>query len=228
MIVPWAQDEEMNHGVGRLAGVGGRQLFRQSWLADDGSSPRAVVVIVHGAGEHSGRYEHVAARLVAEGYAVHALDHRGHGRSEGPRALIDRIDNAAADLDQLVVTAGAEHPGLPCSILGHRHGRHDLAAVHARPSGSRSGHDPVGCPGIDRGARRRCARSVTRCRWSRPRLPLIAIDSRPDQPRPGGRRRLQRRPARAPRQAAGAHRRRDRRRGRRVPGRRAADHRARR
>ena len=45
--------------------------------------PAASVVISHGAGEHSGRYTHVAERLNAAGYAVFALDHRGHGRSEG-------------------------------------------------------------------------------------------------------------------------------------------------
>jgi acylglycerol lipase len=114
----------VNHATGTLDGVGGRQIFRQSWHAGDAvdEAPRGVVVIVHGAGEHSGRYEHVAARLVAEGYAVHALDHRGHGRSDGPRALIDRMDHAAADLDQLVVAAGAEHPGLPIFILGHSMG----------------------------------------------------------------------------------------------------------
>jgi acylglycerol lipase len=43
-----------------------------------------VVVLSHGASEHSGRYEHVAGRLLAEGQAAYAIEHRGHGRSEGP------------------------------------------------------------------------------------------------------------------------------------------------
>jgi alpha-beta hydrolase superfamily lysophospholipase len=81
-----------------------------------------VVVIAHGAGEHSGRYGHVAERLVREGYAVYALDHRGHGRSAGPRALIDRMDNAVADLDTLVLLATGEQPGLPVFLLGHSMG----------------------------------------------------------------------------------------------------------
>jgi alpha-beta hydrolase superfamily lysophospholipase len=81
-----------------------------------------VVVIAHGLVEHSGRYEHVAARLVDEGYAVYALDHRGHGRSEGPRALIDRLDNAVTDLDRLIVQAGSEYPGVPLFLLGHSAG----------------------------------------------------------------------------------------------------------
>jgi len=110
----------MNHREGELEGVGGIRLYRQSWLPD--GQPRAVVVIAHGAGEHSGRYAHVAARLVDEGYAVYALDHRGHGHSEGPRAVIDRIDNAADDLDRLIMLAASEQPGVPLFLLGHSMG----------------------------------------------------------------------------------------------------------
>ena len=110
----------MIHATGLLTGAGGRRIFWQSWSPD--GEPRALVVIVHGAGEHSDRYVHVADRLCADGYAVYALDHRGHGRSEGPRALIDRLDNAVADLDQLVVQASAEHPAAPVYMLGHSMG----------------------------------------------------------------------------------------------------------
>ena len=100
-----------------LTGAGGLRLFWQSWLPD--TAPRAVAVIVHGAGEHSDRYDHVARRLTAENVAVYALDHRGHGRSQGPREVIDRVDNAVADLDQLVMLAAAAHPALPVFMLGH-------------------------------------------------------------------------------------------------------------
>lgn len=110
----------MKRDTGFLTGVGGRRIFWQAWLPD--SSPSAVVVLVHGAGEHSGRYEHVTARLAGAGYAVYAPDHRGHGRSEGPRALIDRTDAAVADLDQLVVLAQEAHPGTPVFMLGHSMG----------------------------------------------------------------------------------------------------------
>jgi alpha-beta hydrolase superfamily lysophospholipase len=65
---------------------------------------------------------HVAQRLVDEGYAVYAIEHRGHGRSQGPRALIDRIDHAVADLDKLVVLAGDSHPQVPLFLLGHSMG----------------------------------------------------------------------------------------------------------
>jgi alpha-beta hydrolase superfamily lysophospholipase len=100
--------------------VGGVSIFWQAWLPPDHC--RGVVVIAHGAGEHSGRYEHVADRLVREGYAVYALDHRGHGRSAGPRALVDRMDNLVADLDTLVIRAANENPGRPVFLLGHSMG----------------------------------------------------------------------------------------------------------
>jgi alpha-beta hydrolase superfamily lysophospholipase len=103
-----------------FAGAGGLEIFWQTWQPDGDAS--AVVVIAHGAGEHSGRYAHVAQRLVDQGYAVYAIEHRGHGRSQGPRALIDRIDNAVADLDKLVALAGDAHPGAPVFLLGHSMG----------------------------------------------------------------------------------------------------------
>jgi acylglycerol lipase len=108
-------------GSGRLAGACGRRIFWQSW-APDSASARAVVVIVHGAGEHSGRYQHVAERLTIRGYAVYALDHQGHGRSEGPRALIDRIDRAVTDIDGVVTMARGAYPELPVFMLAHSMG----------------------------------------------------------------------------------------------------------
>jgi acylglycerol lipase len=108
------------HATGLLTGAGGRRLFWQSWMPE--RETRALVVIVHGAGEHSDRYVHVADALTRDGYGVYALDHRGHGRSEGPRALVDRLDSVVSDLDQLVVQASAEHPAAPVYMLGHSMG----------------------------------------------------------------------------------------------------------
>jgi alpha-beta hydrolase superfamily lysophospholipase len=107
------------HDTGFIDGVGGRRIFWQRWRP--ARSARAVVVIVHGASEHSDRYQHVAAGLLSDDYAVYALDHRGHGRSDGPRALIDRLDRAVADLDHLVVKAQAQE-ALPVFMLGHSMG----------------------------------------------------------------------------------------------------------
>ena len=104
------------HEEGRLEGVGGLEIFWQSWTP---TPVRAVIVLAHGASEHSGRYGWTAEQLGERGYATFALDHRGHGRSEGARAYIDRIDHAVRDLDQLVDRAAAAHPGVPLFLLGH-------------------------------------------------------------------------------------------------------------
>jgi alpha-beta hydrolase superfamily lysophospholipase len=100
-----------------LHGVDGVQIFTQSWLPD-AADPRAIVVLVHGFGEHSDRYDWVAGRLVTAGYAVYASDHRGHGRSQGDRALVD-VDTVVADIDRLVDRAAGAHPQLPVAMLGH-------------------------------------------------------------------------------------------------------------
>ncbi len=104
---------------GELTGVGGARLYRQAWVPD--GEVRGVVVLAHGLSEHSGRYRHVAARLMGAGFAVEALDHRGHGRSEGPRAFVE-IDAVVTDLDSLVDAAAAANAGLPLFLLGHSMG----------------------------------------------------------------------------------------------------------
>lgn len=97
---------------------GGLSLFRQTWLP--AREPRAAVVIVHGIHEHSSRYEWTAHRLAAAGFAVHAYDLRGHGRSEGPRALVRSLNEHLDDLDALLTEVRREHrAGLPLFLLGH-------------------------------------------------------------------------------------------------------------
>ena len=110
----------MKHVTGYLMGARRRQIFWQAW--SPGDRPRALVFISHGAGEHSDRYGHVADALVADGFAVYAVDHRGHCRSSGPRALIERVDHAVEDLDQLVSQGVEEHPNTPVYLLGHSMG----------------------------------------------------------------------------------------------------------
>jgi len=81
-----------------------------------------VALIAHGYGEHVGRYEHLAERLVAEGAVVVGLDHLGHGRSEGERALIEHGEDLTADLHSVADLARREHPGLPLILIGHSMG----------------------------------------------------------------------------------------------------------
>jgi len=96
------------------------RLFAQAWLPAD--PPGRVVVIAHGLAEHSGRYEGFARQLVARGMAVHALDHRGHGRSPGTRANIECFDTVVEDLATLVAAAARQNPGVPVTLLGHSMG----------------------------------------------------------------------------------------------------------
>lgn len=103
-----------------LSGGGGVELFARSWLPD--GEPRDVVVIAHGYGEHGERYAHVAERLVARGFAVHAIDHRGHGRSSGSRALIDRMATVTDDLRLFVEQVRARHGGIKVKLIGHSMG----------------------------------------------------------------------------------------------------------
>ncbi len=111
---------EARHEEGRFDGVGGLEIYWQAWLPE--GDPRAIVTIAHGGAEHSGRYAWTAGRLTAHGYAVYAIDHRGHGRSGGPRAYVDRVDNAVADLHTLNDVVRDRHPGLPIVLLGHSMG----------------------------------------------------------------------------------------------------------
>ena len=109
------------HEEGRFSGERGVEIYWQAWLPER-SEPRAVVVLAHGASEHSGRYAWTGDQLASRGYALYAIDHRGHGRSEGDRAVIDRMRNAVEDLHTLVERAGAAHPGRPVVLLGHSMG----------------------------------------------------------------------------------------------------------
>src|SRR6202171_3266387 len=93
----------------------GRVIVHQWSVAE----PRYVALIAHGYGEHAGRYAHVAERLVADGAVVYAPDHYGHGRSEGPRASIDDVEDLVADLHAVAEGARAEHPDLPLVLIGH-------------------------------------------------------------------------------------------------------------
>src|SRR4051812_24362180 len=108
------------HEEGRFRGERGVEIYWQAWLPPH--PPRALVVLAHGASEHSGRYEWTGEQLAARGYALYALDHRGHGRSAGDRAVIDRMRHAVEDLHTLVERAARAYPGRPLVLLGHSMG----------------------------------------------------------------------------------------------------------
>lgn len=110
-------DGPVAHRSGVFRGTGGVMLVEQSWRP--AGPPRAVVVIHHGLKSHSSLYAELAGRLVARGYAVHAYDMRGHGRSAGRRASLDDFGDLTADLDLFMHRVRRREPGLPIFLVGH-------------------------------------------------------------------------------------------------------------
>jgi alpha-beta hydrolase superfamily lysophospholipase len=104
---------------GRVVGAGDVELYWQGWLPP---SPRGVLLLCHGLGEHAGRYGNVVDAVVPDGWAVYGLDLRGHGLSGGRRAHIERYADLLADVDVFRRTVVARHPGLPVVLLGHSMG----------------------------------------------------------------------------------------------------------
>ena len=102
---------------GSLAGVRGSRIYTQRWLPE--GAPKAALLVVHGLGEHSGRYQNVVNHFVPLGYAVYALDHLGHGQSAGQREFVERFEDYTDTLKLYFGQVQAEHPGLPVYIVGH-------------------------------------------------------------------------------------------------------------
>lgn len=98
----------------------GLELYAQQWLPD--SAIRARLVLLHGFGDHSSRYAHVAAHLNAAGVAVHTYDQRGHGKSPGRRAFISRFDDLLEDLDAFLAWSAKDLEGAPLFFMGHSMG----------------------------------------------------------------------------------------------------------
>ncbi len=120
-----------------LAASDGLQLHLHAWPRPAGPA-RGTVLLVHGLGEHGGRYEHVAAHLAAHGWRVIGYDQRGHGHSAGPRGGLAADDSLLIDLGQMVRHARSAVPG-PLVLLGHSMGglvvaRYGAEALAPRPA----------------------------------------------------------------------------------------------
>ncbi len=105
---------------GSMRGVDGGLRHTCSWTPEGG--PRGLVFIAHGLAEHAARYDWFATRLASQGFVVHALDHRGHGRSPGRRADIVAFDGVVDDLGALLDGVSAASPSLPRFLFGHSMG----------------------------------------------------------------------------------------------------------
>lgn len=97
----------------------GTRLFWRAWRPTSGVA-KARIILQHGYGEHSGRYDHVGVALVRAGYEVAALEARGHGRSEGPRAHVPAYDDYVRDLERFVPFVALEY-GEAAQTFGFGH-----------------------------------------------------------------------------------------------------------
>ncbi len=106
--------------ISSFAAADGLRLHRCDW-APDGDTAAPTVLIVHGLGEHIGRFERTALRLAAAGWHVAGYDQRGHGQSEGARGAIAQRDSLLRDLARLIDIVRGERGG-PLVVLGHSMG----------------------------------------------------------------------------------------------------------
>ncbi|MEM5774234.1 MAG: lysophospholipase [Anaerolineaceae bacterium] len=126
-----------SHREGHFESCEGETLFEQWWLPDAGM--QAMIVIVHGIAEHSGRYAHVGEYFCQHGFGVGSFDLCGHGRSNGKKAYIKSFSNLLDDLAVFIQRAKEQAPGKPIFLLGHSLGSgivarymidYDLGGVH--------------------------------------------------------------------------------------------------
>ena len=110
----------MKHEESNFLGQGDIKLFYQSWHPEERA--RATIVIVHGLGEHGGRYMNVVHHLVPKGYAIYALDHRGFGRSEGKKGFVNDWSEFREDLRTFVQMVQGKEGERPFFLYGHSMG----------------------------------------------------------------------------------------------------------
>ena len=95
----------------------GLTLIARSWLP--GSKPKGAICIVHGLGEHSGRYENITKPFLLKNYSILAFDLRGHGLSEGPRGHLGRLDMVLDDINLVISKSPGFYDKIPFILYGH-------------------------------------------------------------------------------------------------------------
>lgn len=115
---------------GRFQSRDGLEFFERRWEPADVA--RGNLVLLHGYGEHCGRYDYTARALNEIGLSVHAYDQRGHGRSPGKRGYIRRFDLLLEDLDCYLAHVGGRLAGRPLFLMGHSMGGLVLALYAQR------------------------------------------------------------------------------------------------
>lgn len=106
----------INIAIKYITNRDGMRFFTQRWLP---ASPKALIVLIHGLGDHSGRYQHVINHFAHAGYAVAAYDQRGHGLSDGRRGDFDTFGQLVDDLHAFVwETKHETKTGTPVVLIG--------------------------------------------------------------------------------------------------------------
>jgi acylglycerol lipase len=107
----------MNHIEGKFKSVRDTLIYYQAWLPE--GEPKAVLPIVHGLGEHSGRYGNVVDHFVPLGYVVYGMDHIGHGKSGGRREFVERFEDFSDTFAEYMRMIQQWQPGKPIFLLSH-------------------------------------------------------------------------------------------------------------
>lgn len=110
----------MKHIEDSFIGINGVRLYYQVWRPE--KNLKAVVQVIHGLAEHSGRYLNIVNALIPRGYAIYAADHRGHGKSEGLRAYVKKFEYYVKDQKTFFDLIKENKPNLPIFLLGHSMG----------------------------------------------------------------------------------------------------------
>ena len=106
-----------------LTAIDGSNVVVQDWPLDSSVKLRGVVIVVHGLGEHAGRYEHVARHLNAWGFAVRGYDQCGHGESSGARGSLPSDTRLLDDLADMVDSTRTRYgKDTPVILIGHSMG----------------------------------------------------------------------------------------------------------
>jgi alpha-beta hydrolase superfamily lysophospholipase len=99
-----------------------RDHIRLFWQRYVPRSPRATVIVLHGGGDHSGRYPALVSALVHAGFEAALVDLRGHGQSDGRRWYVDSFDDYVSDFDGFYEKLRQEHPSRPRFVVAHSQG----------------------------------------------------------------------------------------------------------
>ncbi len=110
----------MNHQEGDFKGIRDLKIYYQCWLPE--KDPKAVLLIVHGLAEHSGRYMNLVNHFVPLGYAIYGVDHIGHGKSAGSRVYVERFEDFTDTLKDFSHMIRDWQPKKPIFLIGHSMG----------------------------------------------------------------------------------------------------------